>query len=327
MTTASAGMPQRRPVERMPLRRRHVPERKHAAVHHEHPLDLELLVLGHVRERVGELEVHGGEADGARARDVRDLHARGLARENPRPRAARVRRQVDEDVEVVLGDPLRGLRVVERGDHVEALAGGGEALGPVVALARRRIEVELEAIAVVMRDHLPHHLAHHVIAQVRGQVADAQRPGLARRGSRHRRPVDPPRDRVVRLRVAQHQRRLDVEEQQQVQKLLEAIEQFRVVARLEVVATQSVEVALEVREVRHVLARLERIDGQRQRVGAALLERAEVREPGVDLPGGQQDLADVLVGRRRAPVRRRAPCGTRRAPPACCPAAGTARPG
>ena len=102
-----------------------------------------------------------------------------------------------------------------------------------------RIEAELEARTVVMADRLPHHLAHHVIAQVGGEVTDAQPSGLARRRARQRLAVDVLRGRVVGARELQHLFRLDVEEQQQVEELLEAIHELDLVGGAERLAARS----------------------------------------------------------------------------------------
>ncbi len=95
-------------MERVRRGRSGVPVRIDAALHHQRRLDLERPALGHVGEAVGELEVDRGQSDRARARHVRDLHARRLEREDAGLRALRVRRKVDEDVEIVVGDALRG---------------------------------------------------------------------------------------------------------------------------------------------------------------------------------------------------------------------------
>ena len=200
------------------------------------------------------------------------------------------------DVEIVRGDQVRGRRVVERRDHGKARGRTLEALRPLVALARTRVEVELESFAIMMDDRLPDHLAHDVIAQVRGKIADAQRARPARRRRRQRRAVDPGRDRIVGLRKAQQQCGLDVEEQQQVEQFLEAVGQFHLVAGLVLLAAQAVEIAIEPVEVGLVLARLQRIHGERKRLRTILFERAEVGAPCVDFAGREQHLAQVFVG-------------------------------
>ena len=205
--------------------------------------------------------------------------------------------QVDEQVEIVGRDPRRRLALGESGEYLEALARRDEPLGPVVAHARQRIEAHVEAPAVVMAHRLPHHLAHHVVAEIRGQVADAQLARPARRRTRQRHAIHQRRGRVVGLREPQQHLRLDVEEQQQVEQLLERVGELGGVAGAKALLAQAVEVALQPGVVRRVLAGLERLHRERQRVRARRLEAAEVREPLVDAAGGEQRLAQVAVGR------------------------------
>ena len=77
--------------------------------------------------------------------DMRDLHAGGLQREDAGPRAFRVCRQVDQEVEVVVVDALCGFAVGQRSHGVEPLEQRLVALGPSVATFARRIAEDVEA--------------------------------------------------------------------------------------------------------------------------------------------------------------------------------------
>ena len=191
--------------------------------------------------------------------------------------------------------PLRRGALRKIGDHVEVVRDAPESLGPFVTAAGQRIEEELEARAVVMPDRLPHHLAHHVVAQIGRQVADPQPPGSSRLRRRQRLAVDVLRRGVVGPREPEEEIGLDVEEEQKVEELFEAIGKLELVARPEVLVRQSGKVSIELREVAPALAGFERLHGKRQRVRATRLEPAEVREPRLVPAGGEEHFAQVLV--------------------------------
>ncbi len=88
---------------------------------------------------------------------------------------------------------------------------------------------------------------------------------------------------------------LDVEKEQQVEQLLQALHELLRRMPGELLVAQAVEVMLETREVGEVLAHLERLHGKRQRVRAMRLEFAEVRTPRIELARCKQDFAEVLV--------------------------------
>ena len=98
-----------------------------------------------------------------------------------------MRHQVDQHVDPVGGDALRGGEVVGRRQADVGVEGGAKARGHRVRVLRRRQRVgeELEPAAVVRGEHLLQQAAHHVVAEVRGQVADPQ---PARRGAVARAP-------------------------------------------------------------------------------------------------------------------------------------------
>ena len=73
--------------------------------------------------------------DGARACDVRDQNARRFQRQDAGSCALRVRRQVDEEIEIVAGDPQRGFAFARIRERDEAVRDSREAVGPIVALA------------------------------------------------------------------------------------------------------------------------------------------------------------------------------------------------
>ncbi len=186
-------------------------------------------------------------------------------------------------------------RSVTGRDDLEPVRDAAKALGPFVVFVRQRIEEELEAPLVVMRDRLPDHLAHHVIAQVRRQVADphASRPALGLR--REGLAVDALRRRVVRLREPQHHLRLDIEIQEQVEQHLEAVGELQLAVHPKRLLAKSVQVPFDLLEIAEILARLQRLHRERQRIGAMGLEALEVRDPRVELPGREQRLAQILV--------------------------------
>ena len=134
-------------------------------------------MFGQVRERVSKLEVDRRQAHHARARDVRDLHPRRLEREDARLRAVGVGGEVDQNVEIVGGDPLGGPALGLMSDHLEAVRKAPVAFGPFVCDRGQRVEEKLEAIAVVMLKRRPHHLAHDMVAQITGQITDADAAG------------------------------------------------------------------------------------------------------------------------------------------------------
>ncbi len=234
---------------------------------------------------------------------MRDLHTRLLARKHTRPRALRVRRQVDEHVEIVFRDAVGGVRIGTCGNRREPVEDRLVALCPFVFGIDRRIAENLEGVAVVMAQRVPHHLAHHVVTEIAGKVADPRLPRLPPGTRRPWLAMNPARQRVVRARVTADQRRLHVEEVQQVEQLLQRI--LDLVRRTvgEAARAQAVEVALEPREIGSVGAHLERVRRERQMIRAMALEAFEVREPRVDPARGQQRFGQRLVGAR---VRRRA---------------------
>ena len=134
-----------------------------------------------------------------------------------------------------------------------------------------------------------------MIAQIGGQVADPQPPGLARRPRGQRLAVDPFRRGVVGLRESQHHLRLDVEVQQQVQQHFQAVGELQLALHAEGLVAQSVEIPFDLLEIAEVLAHLERLNGERQRVGAVRLETPEVRDPCIEPARTEQNLAQVLV--------------------------------
>ena len=226
---------------------------------------------------------------------MRDLHARGLEREDSGFRPFRVRREIHEDVEIVLRDPCRDGELASRRDNFEAVGDAAKALGPFVALLRQRIEEKLEARLVVVGDCLPDHLSHHMIAQVRRQIPNAETAGPALRGARQRLAVDPLRDHVVGLGELQQHLLLDVEVEQQIEKHLKAVGKLELALDPKRLLAQAVEVALDTLIIAEILAHLERLDGKRQRVRAVRLEALEIRDPRVELPRGKQRFAEVLV--------------------------------
>jgi hypothetical protein len=135
-----------------------------------------------------------------------------------------------------------------------------------------------------------------VIAQVAGKVADAQLPRTPHRRKRRRLAIDAARRRIVGEREPIQELGLDIEEQQQVEQLLQRIGELELVGRLETFVAQPFEIAVEPAEFAEALADLERVHGDRQRVRTLRLEALEVRPPAVNAAGGEQRLAQVLVG-------------------------------
>lgn len=231
---------------------------------------------------------------------MRDLHARGLEREDPRARQPRMRLQVDEDVEVIGLDLARGRAIGQRGEVAESGGDAFEALGPRVAARSDRVEVHVEALAVVPADRFPHHLAHDVVAQVGGEVADAQASGLALGISAARRAIDVLRRLVVGLGEPVDRARVDVEEQEQVQELLERVDERAVVVGAVALEAQPVEHAVDRGEIALQLVELERLHREQQRVRAVRLELPVARRPVAHAARRVEDLAGVLP-RRGAP--------------------------
>ena len=201
MTKASSRNTQPGPLEPGHRDRRDVAVGIDAAVHRQQRLEHVLLALRYVGVAVRQLEVDCDEAHDAGAGDVGDENPRGLQRQDPRLRALGVRRQVDENVQIVGDDPLRRGALVEARDDLVVVAEAAKARGPLVLAVGKRIEAELETGAVRVLEGRPHHLAHHVVAQVGRQVADAQPagPALARpAAAARRRPCGRPCRRCAR---------------------------------------------------------------------------------------------------------------------------------
>src|SRR5205085_10099204 len=84
--------------------------------------------------------------------------------------------EVDEDIELVVGDRLGGASRVETIEGHEARAMAPERAGyRVLDLTRaERIAVHRHALGVVARENLEHQTAHDMIAKVGGEVANAK---------------------------------------------------------------------------------------------------------------------------------------------------------
>ncbi len=89
---------------------------------------------------------------------------------------------------------------------------------------------------------------------------------------------------------------LDIEKQQQVEKLLQRVERLVGIVSGEASLPQPVQVALERRVVAAIRADLQRVRGERKAIRAMLLEPVEVREPRVDAARREKRFAKRLVG-------------------------------
>ena len=145
MTTVSAAMPERDRVERVLCRRRRCADTDRRSLPSPAASRAGTPALRKVGVGVGELEVDGGQADHAGARHMRDLHARRLEREDAGLRAFRMRRKVDEDVEIVLRDAHRGLALVSATRGPRSGRRCRESARSTRRFPRQRIEEELEA--------------------------------------------------------------------------------------------------------------------------------------------------------------------------------------
>jgi hypothetical protein len=95
--------------------------------------------------------------------------------------------QIDEDLDAVGGDAACCRDVVEMGERPEVLRGGLEvSVERIAGLGPAVIRMGLDLAAIVEREYLGHQVAYRVLAQIRRQVADAQRP---RRRHRQPRPL------------------------------------------------------------------------------------------------------------------------------------------
>ncbi len=143
--------------------------------------------------------------------EVLDDHGRGLVHEDAGARAARMRHQVDEDVEPIVGDALGGGEVVAIGKPDEGARPLAKRVRDRVLVrnAADRICERLESRPVVPAHDFEHDPAHNVVAEVGGQITDPQRALAARgNGAGRRREVGPAfaphlHERVVRPIEAQ----------------------------------------------------------------------------------------------------------------------------
>src|SRR5438552_8383882 len=132
-------------------------------------------------------------------------------------------------------------------------------------------------------------------AQVPREVADADLSRPALLWQRRREAVGAPCHGIVTLVQREVPLRINVEEQQQVEQLFEAVGQFRVARRLEFVSLQAVEVAIEPSEIASTLTGLERHYSERECVGTRGLEAVKCLQPAVDPSGAEQRLGERLV--------------------------------
>ena len=147
-----------------------------------------------------------------------------------------------------------------------------------------------------MFDGGPRHLAHHVVAQVRREVPDAELARPPRLRARTRLAVDVAHRRIVGQRKLSQHVGLDIEEEQQIQQLLQAVDKLVLVAGLEPLVAQAIEVVFQSRKVAAVLACLERLHREWKRSRASRLETAEICAPRIDAARGKQHFAAILVG-------------------------------
>ena len=137
----------------------------------------------------------------------------------------------------------------KRGQDLEPIGRSFEPLRPLVPFIRQRVERNLETFAIMVAHRFPHHLAHHVIAQIGRQIADPELAWATVRRRGQRLAINDTRGTVKGLRKAMNQFGLDVEVQQQIQKLLERIDKLMHVRRVKALVAQSFEVALDLPEL------------------------------------------------------------------------------
>ena len=182
-------------------RRRRGGERLIGVAHHEarrHPDQVlgEERVLarrrGHV---VGDEVVDEGRTERCGVPEVVDLDGRRPPGEDGKPVIGRVAAEVDEDVDLVVGDPARGGVRMLVADVDEAIGRGGD-LVPVPAVVVPAVGVGeyLDFRPIVRAEERARELPHRVIPEIAREVPDAE--PLARRGPAA------PEDRCARVQPA-----------------------------------------------------------------------------------------------------------------------------
>ena len=110
----------------------------------------------------------------AREADVGGLHRRRSMRRDARPAPSGVELQVEQNIQLVLGDTRRGLEVAQEVDRDMVLDSVEKAL-PVFGDIRGAIVIgeHLEPLTVVVLKHTRHEMHGGMIAEVARQIADA----------------------------------------------------------------------------------------------------------------------------------------------------------
>ena len=104
-----------------------------------------------------------------------DVDGSGTQSEHLGPRILGVAVEIDEDVDLVVGDPAGSLLVAETVDIepvVDAALDAG--LGQIGAADTAVVGVDFKMRPVVRLDQIRHGKAHGMLAEVGGDVADAQ---------------------------------------------------------------------------------------------------------------------------------------------------------
>ena len=143
---------------------------------------------------VGEQDIGPRRAERAGIAQPVHLHRRQPILQPVAAVAFGVALQIDEYVEVEVGDALHGMGLGLPGEVDEMLAGAFETPAQLAAVVDPvGKQEELEARAIVRFEHLDHQVGGGVVLEVRRQVADAQtftpfaRPRPTRRAAPERR--------------------------------------------------------------------------------------------------------------------------------------------
>ncbi len=124
---------------------------------------------------VGDDVIDPGRAERARIAEPLDLQGRRPRSEHRGEAAFRPSLQVDQDVDLVLGDAAGGLRLRPVADVDDAVEGVLEP--PAVFIYRWRGEViadDLEPLPVLRLDHPGDEVGGRMVAEIPGKIADAQ---------------------------------------------------------------------------------------------------------------------------------------------------------
>ena len=145
-------------------------------------------VLGgrRLEKAVGDPVIHGFEPRSGGITEPGELHRRRLAGKNEQAIAGGAQRKIDEQVNAIFPDSGRQRVIGERADLAPQVGAVPEALSSLIDNGISRIEHDLENCSVVRFENREEGPANHVIAKIRGDVSQAQRPLRIGRVTMHR---------------------------------------------------------------------------------------------------------------------------------------------